>query len=127
MKHHREFEIAWMGLKEGTHEFSFEVTDQVLNDLDYAHPDFENLNAKVILNFEKESSFFQLGFDIDGTLDVACDRCGDYFNMRLWDEFKLIIKLTENAAEAERQNEEEEADVVFIPRSETVINVFGWI
>jgi uncharacterized metal-binding protein YceD (DUF177 family) len=127
MRHHREFQIAWLGLKEGMHEFQYEINDEVLEDLGYAHPDFENLDAKVSLKFEKHSSFFMLHFDLDGHLDAPCDRCGDNLDLRLWDEFNLVIKLTDSAEEADRQNEKEEADVHFMPRSETVIDVSSWI
>lgn len=127
MNYHREFEIAWQGLKNGFHELKFDVDDKVLSELGYDHPDFENLKAVVDLKFEKESSFFLLQFNIDGTADVACDRCGDFFPLQLWDEYKLIIKLTDSEEKADEMNEHEESDVVFIPRSETVINVFEWI
>lgn len=127
MKHHREFEIAWLGLKDGQHAFQYEVNDRVLKDLGYPHPDFDNLHASVGLKFEKNSSFFLLHFDIDGTADVVCDRCGDTFSLKLWDEFKLVVKLTENVEAAEKENEEEDADVVFIPRSETVLDVSAWV
>jgi len=127
MRHHREFQIAWLGLKEGVHDFQYEVDDKVLDDLGFEHPDFENLKAKIDLKFEKNSSFFQLHFDIGGSLDIPCDRCGDNLSVKLWDEFDLIVKLTESEEEAERQNEQEEADVVFISRGETVTDVFTWI
>lgn len=126
MKHHREFEIAWLGLKDGEHEFQYEVNDRVLEDLGYEHPDFEQLDARIGLRFNKSNSFFLLNFDIDGTANVACDRCGDRYSLKLWDEFKLIVKLTENMERAEKENEEE-ADVVFLPRSETVMDISGWV
>ena len=127
MKRHREFQIAWLGLKEGIHHFEYEVDDKVMEDLGFEHPDFEHLKAKVDLKFERNNNFFQLHFDIDGSLDAPCDRCGDNLSVQLWDEFNLIIKLTENEEEAERQNEQEDADVVFISRGETVIDVFNWV
>lgn len=127
MRHHREFQIAWLGLKEGLHEFTYTINDKVLDDLAYPHPDFDNLNAQINLKFEKHSSFFLLHFDLDGQLDVTCDRCGDPLNLRLWDEFDFVIKLTDSVEEAARQNEKEEADVHFIPRSEAILDVSGWI
>lgn len=127
MNYHREFDIAWQGLKNGLHEFRYEVNDKVLKELGYEPSDFENLDAIVDLKFEKESSFFQLKFDISGKVDVACDRCGDWFPLQLWDEYKLIIKLTDTEEKAEEMNETDEADLVFIPRSETVLHLFEWI
>jgi uncharacterized metal-binding protein YceD (DUF177 family) len=127
MKHHREFEIAWLGLKDGEHVFQYEVNDQILEDLGYEHPDFEQLHAKIGLKFDKNNRFFLLNFDIDGTAHVTCDRCGDTYPLKLWEEFKLIVKLTEHTGRAEKENEEEEADVVFMPRSETVMDISGWV
>jgi len=63
-----------------------------------------------------------LHFDIDGDVTVPCDRCGDEFKLRLWDEFDLVIKLTDDAG-----NIDDEDDVVFIPRSETVIDISKWL
>jgi len=126
MKFHREFEIPWFGLKDGMHEYRFEVTDKVIEELGHDHPDFENLNAVVILKLEKHTGFLQLHFDIDGHTDVPCDRCGDMFTLRLWDEFDLIVKFT-GEHEEEESEEEEEADIVFIPRSETILDVSVWV
>ncbi len=126
MKYHREFEIPWFGLKEGLHEFHYHVTDKVLEDLGYGNTDYTGLDATVTLKFDKQSSFFQLHFDVDGTVDVPCDRCGDMFKMALWDEFDLIVKLTSDQPE-EEEEEEEEDDIVFIPRSETVLDVSRWV
>jgi uncharacterized metal-binding protein YceD (DUF177 family) len=62
-------------------------------------------------------------FDIDGLVTAPCDRCGDEFRLRLWDEFDLVIKLTGEDVE----KIEDEDDVIFIPRSETVIDISNWL
>lgn len=126
MKHHREFEIPWFGLKEGLHEYRFQVTDKVIEELGYEHPDFSNLDAAVMLKLDKHNSFLQLHFDIGGKVDVACDRCGDTFNMPLWDEFDLIVKFTGENEEVQEEDAEE-ADIVFVPRSETILDVSDWV
>jgi uncharacterized metal-binding protein YceD (DUF177 family) len=59
-------------------------------------------------------------------MDVACDRCGDPFSMRLWDEFDLIVKFT-GESEDDHNEEEDEADIVFVPRSETILDVSTWV
>lgn len=124
MKHSMEFELAWQGLKLGEHIFDYEVG----RDFMIAHGEDEteckDIKAQVSLKFEKHESFFMLHFDIGGYIVTPCDRCGDEFKLNLWDEFDLIIKLTDAEANEEI---EEDADVVFIPRSETVIDVSNWI
>ncbi len=123
MKYNREFEIAWQGLKNDLHEFRYEIDYQFIQAYGSAIGDIKDLSARVILNFDKKESFFLLHFDIDGTVVVPCDRCGDDFTLALWDEFKLLIKLAgEDAGDVD-----EDADVVFIPRHETVIDISKWL
>ncbi len=123
MKHNREFEIAWQGLKPGLHEFQYELNDRFMDERQ-AERDFKDLDAIVTLKFDKKNNFFLCHFDIDGSITVPCDRCGDDFKLRLWDEFDLLIKL----ADAEDADViEEDADVVFIPRSETVLDMSNWV
>ena len=125
MKYKREFEIAYLGLKEGVSQYEYEIDNDFFSRLGFEHPDFETIEAVVKLNFDKRSGFFLLHFDIDGRVNVACDRCGDYFDLKLWDEFDLVLKLTSDAIPESGTNDED--DVVFIPRSETVIDLSEWI
>lgn len=122
MKHNREFEIAWQGLKPGVHTYQYELTDKLMEGRE-GERDFSNLDANVTLTFDKKSNFFLLHFDIDGSVIVPCDRCGDDFSLRLWDEFDLMIKLEGEHTE----HTDEDADAVFIPRSETVIDISNWL
>ena len=122
MKHNREFEIAWQGLKPGVHTFQYELGDRFLQERE-VETDLRDLDAQIKVTFDKKTNFFMLHFDVDGTVTVPCDRCGDEFKLRLWDEFDLLIKLAGEDAE----EIDEESDVVFIPRSETVIDISSWL
>ncbi|MCB0701001.1 MAG: DUF177 domain-containing protein, partial [Chitinophagaceae bacterium] len=122
MKHNREFEIAWQGLKSGVSVFDYYLDDKFFTDNDVER-DFKDLDVQLTLRFDKKNNFFLCHFDIDGSVSVPCDRCGEEFKLRLWDEFDLMIKLTGEEGEAG----DDDADVVFIPRSETVIDTREWI
>ncbi len=122
MKHNREFEIAWQGLKPGPHTYVYDIDDRFTQERE-VDKSFKNWNAKITLTFDKHESFFMLHFDVDGKVTVPCDRCGDEFVLRLWDEFDLVIKLTGDDTE----KIEDEDDVAFIPRSETVIDISSWL
>ncbi len=122
MKHNREFEIAWQGLKPGVHTFQYEIGNRFLEDREI-ESEIQELDAQIKLTFDKKVNFFMLHFDVGGTVTLPCDRCGDDFQLQLWDEFDLLIKLAgEDADEID-----EESDVVFIPRSETVIDISNWL
>jgi len=123
MKHSREFEIAWQGMKPGLHFFQYEIDDRFMHEHGEPEGDVSDLKAVVKVTFDKQTNFFMLHFDVGGSVEVACDRCGDLFRMQLWDEFDLLIKLTGE----DTTDLEDESDVVFIPRSETVIDIGNWI
>lgn len=122
MKHNREFEIAWQGLKPGPHTLVYDIDDRFMQERGCGE-EFSNWDAQVKLIFDKHEGFFMLHFDIGGKVTVPCDRCGDPFQLDLWDEFNLVIKLTSE----ETDDTDDEDDVVFIPRSETVIDLSTWL
>jgi len=123
MKNSRVFEIAWQGLKLGEHELIFDLDDKFLM-WKYPETEYKQLNVQIKVTFDKQVNFFMFHFNIDGSLVVPCDRCSEEFELSLWDEFDLLVKL--NDVEDEDQIEEE-ADVVFISRSETVLDISDWL
>ncbi len=122
MKHQRAYEIAWQGLKPGEHTFVYEIDDRFMQERE-AGDGFTDWKANITTTFDKHENFFILKFDIDGSVTVPCDRCGADFSLRLWDEFKLVVKLLGEHAE----EVEDEDDVIFIPRSETVLDLGIWL
>lgn len=128
MGNRREYEIAFVGLKPGIHEYNYQVNDKFFADFRETNPEnmgFNNCNASVKLFLEKNTSFMMLKFEIGGSVNVNCDRCGNTLPIDLWDEFNLVIKQVENPDEM-NQNEED-PDVFYISRTESHIHVADWI
>ncbi|MBS1741861.1 MAG: DUF177 domain-containing protein [Bacteroidetes bacterium] len=123
MANRRAYEIAFVGLKPGIHEFSYDVDSKFFKEK--GAEDTYNINANVKLTLEKNSGFMLLKFEVGGKAEVTCDRCGNPLKMDLWDEFKMLIKLVENPEEMNEQ--EEDPDVYYISRTESHINVSDWI
>ncbi len=122
MKHLREFDIAFVGLTPGVHTFQYQITDSFFEN--YGQQDFSNCNATVKLQFDKKNNFFLLKFEVGGTVTVICDRCGQPFEMQLWDDFNQVVKLVENPEEL---NTDEDPDVTYISRTESHLNVADFI
>ena len=123
MNFRREFEIAFVGLKPGVHNYEYRVDDKFF--ANYGNQDFLHCNAVVKLELDKKSSFMLLKFDIDGIADVNCDRCGNPLPLRLWEEFKVMVKLVDNPEEMNEQ--EEDPDVYYISRGESHLHLADWI
>ena len=123
MANKREFEIAFVGLKPGIHEFDYEVEDKFFADKGVT--DFTGCKANIKLTLDKKSSFMLLKFEVGGKADVTCDRCGNTLPIDIWDEFNMLVKLVENPDEMNEQ--EEDPDVFYISRNESHIDVGNWI
>jgi uncharacterized metal-binding protein YceD (DUF177 family) len=123
MGHRRDFEIPYVGLKPGIHEFDYEITDRFFER--FQQQDFRQCKANVKLTLDKKTGFMLLRFEIGGSLEVTCDRCNSNLPFELWDEFKLTVKMVENP---ELMNDQEEdPDVYYISRGESHIDVANWI
>lgn len=123
MSRKREFEIAFVGLKPGIHEYDYEINDRFFEA--FQQQDFRHCNARVKLQLDKKSSFMLLKFEIGGNLEVTCDRCNNELPLELWDEFNITVKMVE---EPDLMNDQEEdPDVYYISRGESHIDVAEWI
>jgi uncharacterized metal-binding protein YceD (DUF177 family) len=123
MSQRREYEIAFVGLKPGEHEYNYEITDKFFEP--FQQQDFTNVQAKIKLRLDKKTGFMLLKFDVDGTAEVICDRCGNNLKLQLWDEFNIVVKLVEDADVMNEQ--EEDPDVYYIGRNESHLSVQDWI
>ncbi len=120
----RDYDIAFVGLKQGIHEYQYQVNDKFFEP--YQPQDFSNCKANIRLTLDKQNGFMLLKFEVGGTLDVTCDRCGSpTLPMNLWDEFNVVVKLAEDP---EQMNQtEEDPDVHYISRGESHLHIGDWI
>jgi uncharacterized metal-binding protein YceD (DUF177 family) len=123
MNYRRTFDIAFVGLKPGIHEFEYDIDDKFF--VDYQEQDFKNCKAQVKLTLDKKNGFMLLKFEVGGKLELGCDRCGNPLPLDLWDEFNIVVKMVEDPEEMNEQ--EDDPDVYYISRGESHINVSDWI
>ena len=123
MSRRREFEIAFVGLKPGVHEYNYTISDKFFEA--FQQQDFRNCHAHVKLLLDKKSSFMLLKFEIGGKLQVTCDRCNSNLPLDLWDEFNITVKLVENPEVMNEQ--EDDPDMYYIAQGESHLDVSNWI
>ena len=123
MSSKREYEIPFVGLKPGIHEFAYEVTDKFFASDE--PQDFYNCQAKVKLTLDKKSGFMLLKFEVGGTVEAVCDRCGNNLPIELWDEFNIVVKLADDPETLNEQ--EEDPDVYYIARGESHLHLQKWL
>ena len=123
MGQNRTFEIPFVGLTYGLHEFNYRIEDKFF--VDFGVQEFSNCDTNIKLVLDKHHGFMQLQFDVDGTIETICDRCGNPLTVQLWDEFKLIVKLVDDPDTMNSQ--EEDPDIYYIDRNDSHLSVASWI
>lgn len=123
MNSRRNYDIAFVGLKPGNHEFEYTIDDKFF--VEYQEQDFRHCTAHVKLALEKQNGFMLLKFEVGGKLEVTCDRCGNNLPLELWDEFNIVVKMVD---EPDVMNEQEEdPDVYYISKGESHLHIADWI
>jgi uncharacterized metal-binding protein YceD (DUF177 family) len=97
----KQFNIPFVGLKEGTHLFEYDI-DNTFFEL-YNYDEFEKSSINVTLEFVKKSTFFELTFTASGTVNVPCDVSGEYFDLEITATLPLVVKF---GPEYNNENEE---------------------
>ncbi len=113
-----KYQIQFSGLKPGMHSFVFGLDYTFFK---YYHfDDISDSNVRVLVEMEKEDHMILFRFDIDGTVNVLCDRCGDPLTEHLKGEQKLVVKLSDH-------NEEESEDVQVVKESDGRFDISQFI
>jgi uncharacterized metal-binding protein YceD (DUF177 family) len=108
-----KYNIEFKGLKEGLHEYQFEVNEKFFEHFEESMVDNGEVSVKVEL--EKRSAFLRLSFALEGWLELVCDRCLDNYNVSL--ETELFVKFGEEDAFEEGDN------VIWVLPEEHAINL----
>ena len=109
-----KYKIDLKGLQTGSCKYEF-----VLDNLYFANidaPEIQRGKVDVLLTVKKTAQAFELTFQTDGVVMVACDRCLDDMEQSITSTDKLFVKFGAEYAE-------EEDNLIVIPEEDGGINV----
>ena len=112
MKYLDHFSVPYMGLKNGSHIFNFEVDDQFFNY--FENETISSGHVNVQLTLDKRADMSEAFFDFVGDVQLNCDRCLAPLTYDLDHESKLLIKYGEEDLD--------EDEVMFIHPEVSIIN-----
>jgi len=118
MKDLKEFDISFIGLKDGENQFEYKIEKTFFDFFEY--DEFYNSNVNVDVTFFKKATMFELNFAFSGWVEVACDITNELFQFPIEASLDLIVKFGQ---EFNDDNEE----LLIIPYSEHKINVAQYI
>lgn len=118
MKELKEFRIAFVGLKEGRHDFEYQIDTKFFDAFQY--DEFFETDLKVKLAFVKKPTMLELDFSVRGTVNVPCDQTGEPFDLGVQGDLSLLVKFGENEYE-------DTEEILYISHAAYEINVAQYV
>jgi uncharacterized metal-binding protein YceD (DUF177 family) len=118
MKVLEEFVIPFVGLKEGVHDYSFDIDAEFFESFEYS--EVEHGEVHVDVSMEKQERMLIFNFSIGGEVQLPCDRCLSTLNMPIEGKERLIVKFGQ-------EYEEESEEILIIPETDPTINISNFI
>ncbi|SDR87713.1 Uncharacterized metal-binding protein YceD, DUF177 family [Gillisia sp. Hel1_33_143] len=112
------FSIPFVGLKPGKHEFEYQLNKEFFEDFEYE--EFNSVNLKVDLLFDKTPTMMELNFHAEGVVNVNCDLTNEPYDQPINGDLRLVVKFGD---EFNDDNEE----ILILPHGEYQINVAQYI
>jgi len=113
-----EYQIAYVGLKLGKHEFKFTIDNSFFDSLgtepELLLVDRGDLVAHIIFDKQQEN-LFHLEFQINGSLVLNCERCLDDFNYPLSLNEKQWVKTGDV--------DFDDPDILVLPKNEFQLDI----
>jgi uncharacterized protein len=97
-----QFVIQFSGLSLGSHLFELEVNSKFFEQFESS--EIQKGNIKIKLELVKQSSMLILNFQLAGSVNSACDRCNEDFDLPINAEDKLIVKFGNTEEESENDD-----------------------
>jgi len=110
--------ISFTGLKNGEHKYDYVIDNAFFKQREYSEIQQAHIDVKVTLT--KETNLLVFDIKMGGTINVMCDRCGDYFDFPVWGENKLVVSLTNDRFE-------NEVDILSIPIDSSEIDISQYL
>ena len=119
MDRFRNYDIAFVGLKAGKHDFNYEIHQEFF-DLFETEQEFFNPEISVDVHLDKHTTFLEFFINVSGTVQLICDISTDEFSENIMNDLKILVKFGE---EYDDSNE----DIITIPQKDSDFNIANLI
>jgi uncharacterized metal-binding protein YceD (DUF177 family) len=118
MKANKDFLIPFVGLKQGKHQFEFDIDKTFFDAFNF--DEYNNVDIKVALEFDKQSTMMELNFKHKGTVNVPCDLTNEDFDLPIKGKLRLIVKF------GDEYNDDND-ELLVLPHGEYQVEVSQYI
>ncbi|KRP29685.1 YceD family protein [Polaribacter sp.] len=118
MKDLKQFNIPFVGLSEGNHDFKYIIENEFFEYFNF--DEFESAILEVSLNFFKKSTMLELVFKVKGTVEVPCDITTELYHQKIKATLPLVVKF------GQEYNEDNE-EILILSHDAYQLNVAQYI
>ncbi len=115
----RKYEVVFSGLKNGKHNFRFEIDKEFFQLFD-TEQEFTDPKLVADVLMEKHTTFLEFWITTSGTVNLTCDITNDRFDHPISSEMRLLVQFGE-------EYDDSEEEVITIPRNDHAFNVVQFI
>lgn len=90
MKNFEDFEIEFVGLKSGEHEYNYHIDEEFFELFEYN--EFNAVDVDVLVLLEKQDNMLEFEFIVDGVVNVDCDVSNEPYEQAVNISLPLVVK-----------------------------------
>ena len=118
MKPLKAFDIQFVGLKLGSHQYEYKIEQSFFELFEFE--EYNSVDVKIKLQLEKKTTLLELQFLAEGFVNVNCDVTNEPYNQAIQSEFSLVVKF------GHEYNDDNES-ILVIPHGTYEVNVAQYI
>jgi uncharacterized protein len=113
------FSIPIRGLRDGIHQFDFQIDRSFFSCFENAPVQDGDIRLQLIM--EKRPSLYTFRFEFEGTVEADCDRCLAPIDLPIEGDQRLLVKVSEGN-EGGPSEDPEDPDVIYISPEQQKFN-----
>lgn len=114
----KEFNIPFSGLKQGKHDFKYEIDNTFFESFGY--DEFNEVAVDLTVELNKTSTMLELDFEATGTVNVDCDMTSEPYDQPIEGHLELVVKFGE-------EYDDNDDEILILPHGEHQVNVAQYI
>jgi uncharacterized metal-binding protein YceD (DUF177 family) len=111
----RNYDVSFSGLKNGKHEFKYEIDKEFFQLFD-TEQEFTNPRITVDVLLDKHTTFLEFEIKIHGLVELVCDITNENFDHPIENQIRVLVKFGE-------EYDDSEEDVITIPSTDHAFNI----
>ena len=111
----KNYNIDFVKLKLGEHQFDFEISDSFFSLKEHSLIEKGNINVHLLI--DKKERLMNLHFQLEGIIKTDCDVCLDIFDLKIEGSESMVVKIVDEPKESD-------SEIMYLGPNEVSFNVY---